>query len=58
MIDADYAQGQITGTRWQMDWYRGSIEGCVDVVDRDWVVRVRGIAGNVAHHAKLATRGR
>jgi hypothetical protein len=34
--------------------YSGLVECGVDVVDGDWVVRVGGIAADVADHGELA----
>ena len=54
MVDADYAERDLTGTSWQLDRYSGFVESGVDIVDWDRVVRIRGIAGDIAHDAELA----
>ena len=54
MIDGnDAEQGAGGGS----DGHGGVVEGGIDVVDGDGVVRVRGVAGDVADDAEVA-RGR
>lgn len=58
MIDADHTQWQLTGSAWQLHRDGRVGEGGVDFVDGNGIVRVRGIAGDIAHDAQLACRGR
>lgn len=54
MVDADHAQRKVVRTGIQFHGDCGTIESCVDVVDGDRVVWVRGVARHVAHDAQLA----
>lgn len=54
VVDADHAQRKVVRTGVQLDGNCGTIKGCVDVVDGDRVVWVRGVARYVAHNAQLA----
>ena len=57
VINTDHAQWQLRRTFWQLDGYSGLGEGGVDVVDGDRIVRVRGVAGDVADDGEFAGRG-
>lgn len=57
MIDANDAEREVICLCRQLDRDCGSIKRCVDVVDRDGVVWVGGVARDVADHTKL-TLGR
>ena len=57
MVDADDAEGQAVAALGQRDGDGGLAEGGVDVVDGDGVVRVGGVAGDVADDAEAAGGG-
>lgn len=58
VVDTNDTQGQLAGAGWQLDRHCWFAESCVNVVDRDRVVWVGSVAGNIADHGELAVRSR
>jgi hypothetical protein len=57
VIDADDAEWQVVAALGELHGHCGLAEGGVDVVDGDRVVRVGGVAGDVADDAQAARLG-
>ena len=54
MVDADYRQWDLVRAGRQIHRNARFVESCVDVIYWNWIVRVCGVAGNVADHAQFA----
>jgi hypothetical protein len=54
VVDANHAERQVIAALGKLDRHGGFAEGGVDVVDGDRVVRVGGVAGDVANDAQAA----
>ena len=58
MVDADHGQWEIGRLGAELDWNSRLGESRVDIVDGDRVVRVSGVAGDVANDGELPVRRR
>lgn len=57
VVNADDAQRQVIGFGRELDRNSWLVESGVDVVDRNWIVRVGGIAGHIADNTQLPAWG-